>query len=73
MARRRRNGNGEGSGYGVKRPAKEPQPPAKDVQRKQDPDHTVDDFLRDLAKVTRREPSEPPQPDQESSRTSDRD
>ena len=57
-----------------KRPDNDPPPgpPSEDVERKQDPEHTTRDFLRDLAKVTRRDPESPP-PDQGNSKTSDAD
>jgi hypothetical protein len=32
------------------------QPPAQSVLSKQDPEHTEDDFLHDLEKVTQRQP-----------------
>ncbi len=43
-----------------KRPQQlEPTPPSPDVAEKQDPSHTVGDFLGGLRRVTRRSASEP--------------
>jgi hypothetical protein len=59
-----------------KRPEKlEPTPPPEDVRELQDPDHTEDDFLRDLEKASTNRASErlaeddPSRPDRGSSRT----
>jgi hypothetical protein len=45
-----------------KRPAKNaPTPPERDVREKQDPQHTLDDFLRDLRKASSNR-AKPPRP-----------
>jgi hypothetical protein len=59
-----------------KRPKKlEPTPPPEDVRELQDPEHTEDDFLRDLEKASTNRAGErlaedgPSRPDRGSSRT----
>jgi hypothetical protein len=61
-----------------KRPEKlEPTPPGEDVSEKIDPDHTDDDFLRDLDRASRRieeakeRLGDPSEPDEESPRTAE--
>lgn len=50
----------------------EPRPPSEDVKKKQDPDHTQEDFLRSLDKATNRL-DQASEPDQESPKTKARD
>jgi hypothetical protein len=60
------------------RPEKtEPTPPDEDVAEKVDPDHTDDDFLRDLERASRRieeakeRLEDPSEPDRKSPRTTE--
>lgn len=53
-----------------KKPIKtKPTPPKKDIVEIQDPKHTEKDFLRDLAKASKKKPDDPSGHDQVSRRT----